>query len=107
LRRRRREWFLDEYVLSVLERELREFKMRPYGGDNRDNVHLRAGQYLHLIRGNRHFGVSATDARERFGVLVTDRNNIGFLVALKVSHDIRAPVTVPDNADTKHVPGKA
>src|ERR1700730_1468750 len=107
LRRGTGEWFLDKYMLSVLERELCKLKVGPNGRDDRHHVHLCAGQYFHLIGGHRHFRVSATHSRERLGIFVADRNNIGLFVTLKIANDVGTPITVTDYAHADHIAGEA
>ena len=42
--------------------------------------------------------MGAAHSRERLGILIADRDNIGLFVPLKIANDVRAPIPVTNYA---------
>src|SRR5258708_11071956 len=93
-------------MVSVLEGKLCKLKVGPDGSDDGDDVHLSAGPAFPLVGGDGPFRMSATPSRERLGVLVADRDNIGLFVTLKIANNVWTPIAVTDDADADNVSGK-
>ena len=76
LRRRRRERLLDEDVLAVFERRLRQLEVRPDRRDDRHGVDVRRLQNLVEVGGQMNAGIGFLRAFQRLGVPVADRDEL-------------------------------
>jgi hypothetical protein len=98
LRRVRRERLLDENVFAVLERRLRQVKVRPDGCDDGDGVDVRRPQHLRHVRREVKRRIGLLRALQRVGVGVADRDQRASVERVQVADDVRTPV--PESNDT-------
>src|SRR6266403_2918613 len=89
------EWFFDENMLAVLKSQFGKLKMRPHRRHDRNDIDLRARQYIHLIGSSGNVRVRSMHSRQGFGVLVANRYYFRFFLALEIPDNVRSPVPIP------------
>ena len=99
LLRRRGERLLDEHVLAVLERRLRQLEMRPDRRDDRDRVDVGRVQHVGRIAGQMQRRIQALRALQRRGVPIAHRHHLAAADAVQVPDDVRAPIPVANHAN--------
>src|SRR6516162_130529 len=77
--------------------------MRPNGRDHGNCVDLGRQKHLGKVGRDRHVRIGPPRAHERGLVLVTHDYDFAVVDAVEVSHDVRTPIAVADDADANHV----
>src|SRR5258707_458093 len=98
----RSEWLLDEYMFTVLQRRFGELVMTPDWRDDGYHIDLGRTEKLLFIGGDLRPGANLFCAAECLQASVADGNDLEPLRQAKVPNDIRAPISVSNNAYSNH-----
>src|ERR1700721_3585491 len=93
---------LNEYVFTVFECRLGQVVVRPNRRDHGDGIDVRRlDQFVRIaIDGNS--GIRCLYPFAGCWSLIADADNLTTVYRAQIAHDIRAPITVADDAKSKH-----
>ena len=96
------EGFLDENTLPLFQDFFGKLKVRKYRGRDADGVDIGILDQFVAVCGDLHAGISLPYFLEGLLVHIADHVHLGVFGTVEVSHQVRTPVAVSDNAHSYH-----